>query len=426
MCTFKITNYPKFLPIDKFLKLGGPDFSNTIKVDNVIFNHNLLAITGDLTPQPIIKNNILYMLLGEVYNYDSTKYNSDLYDVIDKYELYQDDFINYLDGEFLIIIYDMKSNIINFYTDPWSTRMCWYDLIDNSYFYFGTFPISTKSKRFLHNSHYTYNIVTDSIILKNKEIHKWDFNNFKDSFADWDQAFLSSVKKRYHKKDNVLALSSGYDSVCIALAFSDLNLNFQSLNLNMTENVEDLDTFYQTLEYTKRNNDITILNRENILSILDENSLQAEFLDFCFFNYKYITTKLSYKYSLSIVCNYINTLNKKILFTGTGPDGIIDNYFMKKTKNSFFNVDNDTFKNFPYEHFYGGRQRAFIDRQEYVSLTHSIETRNPFLDKTLTQEWFYLKNSLKNKEYKSPLANFLKTRGIKIPEKIAGMNSQVF
>jgi asparagine synthetase B (glutamine-hydrolysing) len=424
MCTFKITNYSSFLEIDKFIKLGGPDFSNSIKVDNVIFNHNLLAITGELTPQPIIKNNILYMLLGEIYDYNSDKYPSDLYHVIEKYELYQDGFTNHLDGEFLIIVYDLEKKIINFYTDPWSTRMCWYDPLDNQHFYFGTFPISKNSKRLLHNSHYTFNVVTNSITLKNKEIHKWDFRDFKDSFEDWDRSFLYSVKKRYHKKDNVLALSSGYDSVCIALAFSDLNLNFQSVNLDITENVEDLNTFYQTLEYTKHNNEVTILTRDSILTFLDDKSLQAEFLDFCLFNYKYITTKLSHKYSLAILCKYISTLNKKILFTGTGPDGIIDNYLLKNARKSFI-INNDTFENFPYEHFYGGKQRAFIDRQEYTSLAHSIETRNPFLDKNLTQEWFYLRNDLKNKEHKSPLANFLRTRGIKIPEKIAGMNSQV-
>ena len=84
MCTFRITNYKTKDVLDSNLKLGGPDFSNTIEINGIYFTHHLLSITGGFTPEPIVKNNFLFMLMGEIYNYDN-KFPSDIYYIIDEY-----------------------------------------------------------------------------------------------------------------------------------------------------------------------------------------------------------------------------------------------------------------------------------------------------------------------------------------------------
>ena len=46
-------------------------------------------------------------------------------------------------------------------------------------------------------------------------------------------------------------------------------------------------------------------------------------------------------------------------------------------------------------------------KEEYVSGSHGIEGRYPFLDKEVVQEFFGLKPELKNKFYKSVLHNYM-------------------
>ena len=41
------------------LSLRGPDHLSRIKIDDFFMSHSLLSITGEVTPQPLIKNNIV-------------------------------------------------------------------------------------------------------------------------------------------------------------------------------------------------------------------------------------------------------------------------------------------------------------------------------------------------------------------------------
>ena len=115
MCTFKITNDPNEIFIDKYLQLGGPTLSNTIEIDGVYITHHLLSLTGELTPQPVERDGKYFLLLGEFYNYD-VSLPSDIYFGIEKYLEYGDKFTEHLDGEFLFIVID--GDEINFFSDP--------------------------------------------------------------------------------------------------------------------------------------------------------------------------------------------------------------------------------------------------------------------------------------------------------------------
>ena len=264
MCTFKITNCPENLYIDDFLPLGGPDGKKTIESDGVHYTHHLLSITGEKTLQPIKYNDKIYMLLGEVYNYDKNL-PSDIYYVIKMYETYGEKFYEHLDGEYLIIVKD--KNEINFFTDIWSTRQIWYGEFD-SYFYFSTMPLSEKSmNRFNHihgkrrkietrlqnNSHYVFDLVNKKLTQKNDCLYQWNLDQYKEDLNDWNEAFEEAVVKRWHP-NLLLGLSGGLDSTAIALCLSDKKLKFNSLNINFNE-AEDMQTYLQACLYTKDYND---------------------------------------------------------------------------------------------------------------------------------------------------------------------------
>jgi hypothetical protein len=50
---------------------------------------------------------------------------------------------------------------------------------------------------------------------------------------------------------------------------------------------------------------------------------------------------------------------------------------------------------------------SYLAKEEYVAGSYGIETRYPYLDKHVVQEFLWLKSELKNKSYKHPLDSYL-------------------
>ena len=62
---------------------------------------------------------------------------------------------------------------------------------------------------------------------------------------------------------------------------------------------------------------------------------------------------------------------------------------------------------FPWESFFLGTQRDFLMKEEVVGGAHGIESRYPFLDPQLVQEFLWLHDEVKNSEYKKPIFDYL-------------------
>lgn len=60
-----------------------------------------------------------------------------------------------------------------------------------------------------------------------------------------------------------------------------------------------------------------------------------------------------------------------------------------------------------WRNFYGNYQRAYLTKEEYVAGAFGIETRYPFLDRDVVQEFLWLTPELKNRNYKAPLYEYL-------------------
>ena len=61
---------------------------------------------------------------------------------------------------------------------------------------------------------------------------------------------------------------------------------------------------------------------------------------------------------------------------------------------------------------------AFITKEESVASLHGIESRYPYLDKEVVQEYLYLSPYLKNLKYKSPLDFYMKLHNYKFDENV--------
>ena len=78
---------------------------------------------------------------------------------------------------------------------------------------------------------------------------------------------------------------------------------------------------------------------------------------------------------------------------------------------------NDLTKIFPWESFFSGLGQCLLMKEEIIGGSYGIEQRYPFLDKDLVQEFLWLTADLKNKFYKAPLHNYMKTNDYPFKEK---------
>ena len=85
---------------------------------------------------------------------------------------------------------------------------------------------------------------------------------------------------------------------------------------------------------------------------------------------------------------------------------LFDSFSSQKQHHILYSADqlNDIF---PWHSFYDGTQIQYLNKEEYVAGAYGIETRYPFLDTQLVQEFLWLSSDLKNKKYKAPIAEYL-------------------
>ena len=115
------------------IKRRGPDNINIVKYNNINFIHFLLHLTGEKTIQPIFDNDIVCLFNGEIYNYKEIlpEAKSDVYSIVDVYKKYGKEFVKYLDGEFVIILFDFKKNLLFICSDIFKTKPLFFNIDNN-------------------------------------------------------------------------------------------------------------------------------------------------------------------------------------------------------------------------------------------------------------------------------------------------------
>ena len=115
-----------------------------------------------------------------------------------------------------------------------------------------------------------------------------------------------------------------------------------------------------------------------------------------------------------MICDMANEEGLKVNLSGSGADEITSDYGHNGKKyfahsNFGGKFPNDLSTIFPWNSFYESSQSSYIAKEEYAGGSYGIETRYPFLDKAVVQEFLWLKPELKNSVYKAPINNYLRS-----------------
>lgn len=423
MCSilFSTKNSEEIKSLNYYLKFRGPDATECKTINNHLFIHNLLSITGEFTLQPYVSEGIVVIYNGEIYNYkEFGNYKSDGECLIPLYKEYGSSFIQKLDGEFAICLVDYSKNQVIISSDIFKTKPLFIGIDEDkvgcaSY----RTPLEELGYRNIQkakpNTTYTVCLLTNRV-LKEESIYDFDLNQHKTTYDDWILAFENSIRKRIENTDKniFIGLSSGYDS---GIIYSELIRNkhpFYSFSLMGTENEKVI------LDR------ITIKNPEAQCYTLDKNSqdysdshylIETNTEPFYYTIYSSTSTYNEFNTLLindggsnnfATICRAAKTVDCKICLSGTGADEIISDYGYRGQKiyqhsnfGGMFPADLRTI--FPWASFYGSTLESYIAKEEYVGGSFGIEMRYPFLDKHLVQEFLWLHQDLKNIEYKAPI-----------------------
>ena len=438
MCSFliltrRLYNSKTLQELNKLLKSRGPDNTNVFEYSDYVFIHNLLYFCGVPTLQPIVKDNIILLFNGEIYNYlEFGEYSCDSECIIDLYLKYSIDFVKYLDGEFAISIFDFNSNCVILSSDTFGTKPLFYG-------YSNGFVISSIKKTIIDNELINNEIITklmpntciklsmNNKIIETTETCKFYLNQFKTSYDDFNKALEESIIKRcsLNNKENnevFITLSSGYDSGVIDLILKNKKIKYSSYTIEAKENLDILNKrinknsntfiklshneYFESEEYVKENGDdysCIYFEFDNNNEVLDKYSKETRV---------YSTVNDWGAYGLNHIFKLANTAGKRIYISGHGPDEIMSDYgysgiAYNKCSELKGIFPDDLQSIYPWINFFRGTMQNFIAKEETISSLHGIESRYPFLDKKVIQEFLWLKPELKNKKYKAPLHYYM-------------------
>jgi len=418
MCGFAVSNVGNLLGSNQFCSKRGPDSTDRQEINGVEFLHNHLHITGSILKQPFVKDDIVCVFNGEIYNYkEFGTYRSDGECIIDVYKNYGDKFAEKLDGEFAICIVDFVQQKLITVTDAFSCKPLWYEIKDrkfcvasyNSQLYGLGFIDGIKQKS---NTTRVYNLRKISLnLLAEHENVIFDLRQHKTTFDDWIHAFQQSISKRIANTEYGMfcGMSSGYDSGAIACELEKQRAKFKAYTIRNNENIDVLNARLKKIS----NTEAFELSGEEFQIWKTELRTNCENFSYNDHLMSYDIKKDQASMGLAAICSRARKEKRRIYFSGQGADEIISDYGFGGTKiykhSSFggkFPQDLTGF--FPWHSFWDGTQIQYLNKEEYIAGHFGIETRYPFLDKNLVQEFLWLTADLKNSKYKSCLDEYLK------------------
>lgn len=422
---------------NRYAKNRGPDSTNVVRQvsrrgKHLTFLHNLLDISGTTRLQPVEDGDHIALFNGEIYNFRSLgDYACDTDSIVPAFRTFGHRISSKLDGEFSGLVYSSLDESLCIFTDPFLTKPLFIG-IDASSEKVGvaTCESALRSLGFEGIRVATPNSST-SIDLSSghtrimERAPSFDFvpRQFKDSYDDWISAFLDSVRKRSAHGAHVpmVFLSSGYDSGAICLALNLLGIQYDTFTIEAGEDPVVLkERFRLNAEGACRN-----ATKVRGLGVNELGKMQADINDNVErFEYTHedadgVRTEL-HKDGGALGVNFLGRLARQrgnlVNLSGSGADEIISDYGFNGEKIYYHSEFGGKFPEdlgdiFPWKKFYGDTQRSYLFKDEYVLGRHGIEGRYPFLDRELVQEFLYLKASLKNAQYKAPLAHFLQAHG---------------
>jgi asparagine synthetase B (glutamine-hydrolysing) len=404
------------------IKRRGPDNINKVKYNNINFIHFLLHLTGEKTIQPICDDDIVCLFNGEIYNYKEIlpEAKSDVYSIVEVYKKYGKEFVKYLDGEFVIVLFDFKKNLLFICSDIFKTKPLFFNIDNNivisSY--------ESACKNIKKNTYYQIEpnkvLIFDLIdrkLLDSYVIYNFDLVQHKDTYDDFNIALEKSILKRYPENlKPLISLSSGNDSGVIACCLNKYKKDALYISIPKNEN-----------------NDI-IIKRKNILGdshiVLNFETNEKPYWEnylnnFCepfYWDWRYNPNVNSFVNGFNMgsmlgKCKIIDVAKKvdnniRVLYSGIGADEVMAHNSYYSCGYGNVNYFPENLNNiFPWPNFFKGSMENYLKGDEYVGGSFSYETRYPFCDRDMIQEFLWLKPELKNNykgsNYKPALSAYL-------------------
>jgi asparagine synthetase B (glutamine-hydrolysing) len=246
--------------------------------------------------------------------------------------------------------------------------------------------------------------------FKSREInkflnHRFDFDHqYKRTYDDWITAFKKSVALR--AVDGCFTgLSSGYDSGALTHEMIKQGIKFKVWTIENQENTKIIK------ERLKRIKEYKIVK-------ISVSELEAEKK---YLSRKMINDKYTIRYdgretderilddkasrALGLMCRLAKKEGRKIYLSTQGSDEIISDYALFPSQSELKGKYPVKLKE--WYNFRRGCQYSYLLKEERIPAVYGIETRYPYLDVDLVQEFLWLAPELKNKFYKAPLHVYL-------------------
>lgn len=392
MCGFLVA--PTGVGETRFLRRRGPDVASALEWGGWQFQHFLLSITGEPTPQPFVDGDSVCVYNGEIYNLSYVR--SDGENILPAYRDCGADFPNVLDGEFAIAIYDFGRDTALFVTDRFATKPIWVN---------GAMCASYESGVGGHKvPAHTIEAVCISTGQTRwiQSYHDWDWRQRVGSYDECLEAFERAVERRY-RRHCFIGLSSGYDSGAIACALGDRD--FKAYVVLASESPRIVS------QRVKRLRDVEVIDTFDLHVQAQHLETDAEEFHYAI-RYDSGISRASYKSdyaakALSYICSLAAAERRRVYLSGTGADEILSDYALipqqSTLKGHFPNILT------PWPNFVGSCQYSYLGKEECVAGSWGIETRYPFLDTAFVQAFLSLTPALKNRHYKAPLFAYLTT-----------------
>lgn len=417
MCGIIIST--KHIPVEshKKVKYRGPDKKHMVTHHGINFVHFLLSLTGNETIQPIVIDNIVYIFNGEIYNYRDvySDENSDVYAIEKFYKLYGEEFVRYIDGEFTILIFDFNKNKFIMCSDTFKTKPLFY-IIDHEEITISSYKSSCKiispdkwCKSIEVNTCYVFSLDGHRTLLNKYPIHTFNLSQIKDTYDDYFIELENSILKRYPEKHIPLVLlSSGLDSGSIACCLNKYNKKAIYVSFGKNEDMNILKKRKEILGNQHIIIELTSQDKQKYRKILDERCEKGDWD----WSYNPVHNGRIDSFftagSMLAKCKAMEISDTRVTYSGIGADEVMSHnsyYSLGYGNVNTFPEDLETV--FPWPNLFGGSMKNYLRSEEYVGGAYGYETRYPYTDHKLVQEFLSLKNNLKNGGVKPALVHYL-------------------
>ncbi len=418
------------------IRRRGPDRSSYETFGNLHIYHFLLHLTGSENfDQPYLDGDIAIVFNGEIYNYKELKKNSNS-EVESLLHIYKEvgvSFTKLLDGEFFLVLIDLKKDIILISSDTFKTKP--------GYFYVGLDYIHITSYASCNpkdaplidieaNSTIIYSLSL-RVFLTRFKVTEFDLDQYKTDYEEYHLALEESILKRIPENDIPLVmLSSGMDSGSIACCLDKFQQKAFYISFPKNENQhilnqrsEQLRSKVNYLELTEE--DVYVL-QEELLKKCEPGIMEWEFRNLNVGN-GIILEKFSYTEDILCMSSSLALYKslafakKRVLLTGLGADEIMAVYreYLDGSPKSF-PIDLNSI--FPWNNFYKGSNKNYLSTYEKIGGSIGYELRYPFLDKKLVQEFLHLSPKLKNNDIKPAVFSYLVNNNFPVFSEKRGFN----